>query len=177
MSDGADVHEQRRFRWAVALLVLGVFAAFVPGLVAGDRFVSLEYDRTAMQETVLLWDRVQPAPGSHDVFVPVEVIIPDGVTSLTGIASRDAAWAIGIVTLLFAPFLFVWWRRSAVGFGRVAGAVCCAAAGCEFSALVLTRLRDDCWSVGGIWWTVPLGAALMGAAFLVAPAPRRRDDA
>jgi hypothetical protein len=157
-------------RWAVALLVAGVVVAFVPGLAAGERFL---YPSPPL---VHLGPRPRPPFLISSGLVPDGLIVKFPPTSLVELVRTDAAWAIAAATLLASPLLFLWWRSSAIGFGRVAGVACCVAAAAAACVLVINRWEFEYFKPGWIWMSVPLGAALMAAAFLVAPAPRVRDE-
>jgi hypothetical protein len=164
-------------RWAVAVLLAGVLVAFVPALLAGDRFIVQRFDGEAW----LLGGRTG-ADGLARLPLPEwrgMALIPAGRgrSSLLTIARNELPWAVSVATLLVAPLLFVWWRRSAIGFGRTAGATTSVAAAGAVCAHVLTRSVDEHVSLDPMWWTTfPAGAALMAIAFLVAPAPRVRDE-
>jgi hypothetical protein len=184
MSDSTDLCARRRGRWAVTLLLLGLVVAFVPGLAAGDRSVPTSSGT---------WDVAVfgVASGTHS-FAPVgsnhfglrsaaertTTIVDDSypLASLSELVRGSVAWAVSAATLLLAPLLFLWWRRSATGFGRAAGVASCFAAAGAVCALVLTRPDCEFVSPAAIWCFVPLGGALMAAAFLVAPPPRVRDE-
>jgi hypothetical protein len=67
---------------------------------------------------------------------------------------------------------------AAIAFGRVTGVACCVAASSAVCAFALTvapgplDVAMDSWG----WIALPAGGLLMAAAFLVAPAPRVRDE-
>jgi hypothetical protein len=164
MSDAAP-RARRRIRWAVALLLLGFVVAFVPGLAAGDWFLSP--DKVKLE---LLGAGKYPNVGAYWTYRGV--IVP----SLIELVRYETGWAVAIGTLLGAPPLFVWWRRSAAAFVRATGALCCAAASLAVCLLALTHPLMEGLTRSWIWCAVPLGGALMAAAFLVAPPPRPRDD-
>jgi hypothetical protein len=167
MSDAPDLRARRRVRWAVALLLTGLAVAFVPALATGEEFL----------ESPWVVD-LDPGPASLSRF-SMHTVLPGTFppTALSELICTDPAWAVAIATLLTSPLLFLWWRVSAIGFGRVAGIACCVAAAAAACALVLTRPDREFGSPGRLWTTVPIGAVLMAIAFLVAPPPRRGDDA
>lgn len=192
MSDASDPRARRRLGRAVALLVIGLLVAFVPALVAGDRFLLDPY-----QASIAAWDQAIPSSAnatltygtvgtshygfggtSSEASVSADTFVVNfgPPTSLSDLVSSDIAWAIPAATLLLVPGLFLWWRRSAVTFGRIAGAASAIAASSVVCALVLTRDWNEFVPPGWIWVSVPLGGALMAAAFVVAPAPRVRDE-
>jgi hypothetical protein len=185
MSDAPDPRDRRRICWAVALVLLGFLVAFVPGLLSGDEFVprrptSTDWYSRPLSNTSFA---ATPAETSHagsgvarTFVIRSLTIVIDPPTSLVGLATTDLSWAVAAATLLVAPLLFLWWRRSATGFGRAAGVASCFAAAGAVCALVLTRPDCEVVSPAAIWCMVPLGGALMGAAFLLAPAPRVRDE-
>src|SRR5262245_43085643 len=185
MSDAPEPRGRRRVRWAVALLVLGLVVALVPGLGSGDHFLPSVF-------TDVQWDSAVPSVGgatftlaglNHFGFriessasLAFDTFPADPSTSFAGLVTTDLAWSVAAATLLVAPLLFVWWRRSAAGFVRIAGIAACVAATGAVCALVLTRRDREYLDLYSAWITVPAGAALMAAAFLVAPAPRVRDE-
>jgi hypothetical protein len=201
MSDAPDPRVRRRIRWAVALLLLGLLGAAIPPLVAGSGSRTVVYlfttgNRPTAASPVVLTTDLQPSEvlrvTGDDVFVDTKggvlnvrggaqfTITTSGVprwTSVVDLVQHDAGWAAAAVSIALAPFLFLWWRRSATTFVRVAGIACCAAAGLSVCALVLFGPDGAPPADARTWWTVPVGAALMAAAFLVAPPPSRRDDA
>lgn len=161
-----------RMRWAVALLVLGLVVAIVPSVVSGVRFVRAvivwSIPATSGQWRGR-WRDVCDEHGFHP-FGP----FPEGTSAIDLIRS-DTAWAVVAAALALVPLLFGWWRRADVGFARTAGITCAVAASASVVALVAS-IPDQSHLPVGVWWTVPLGGALMAAAFVVAPAPRRRDE-
>jgi hypothetical protein len=200
MSDGVDPRARRRGRWAIVLLLIGLLAAVVPALVAGSRSRTVVYlFRTGNGSTpprAIVMTTDSPTPEIYRVTGDdLSVDTNDGVvrirgsanlaltttgmppwTSVVDLVQHDAGWAAAAASIALAPLLFLWWRRAATAFVRVAGIACCAAAGVSVCALVLFRADGAPPVDGDTWWTVPLGAALMTAAFLVAPAPRVRDE-
>jgi len=188
-----------RTRVAVVLLLLGLAVAVMPGLAAGDAF------RPSAWICVGSWRLPFPptaapssgaAPTKYSIEgeeVTIELIggatnirakgsirivgTPFGRSSLIDLVLHEAGWTAAAVALLALAPLFVWWRRAALTFGRVAGIASSVAAAASVCLLVLVPRANPPEFVGGVWWTVPLGAVLMGAAFVVAPAPvPRRDD-
>jgi hypothetical protein len=140
--------------------------AFVPGLVAGERFL-LGAERYVIDcRTVSGYSalRVYRSLRGARSF------------SLPDLVRADASWTVAIATLAVAPALFLWWRRSPARFLRGAGVACCVAASAAVCTLALTRPYGEIGPLSWIWCTVPLGGALMAAAFLVAPAPQVRDE-
>ena len=182
MNDDAVLRARLRARCAVALLLVGLVVAFVPGLAAGDLFLPSPFPEFDVIIRSIGTDR--SVGTNHYGFGGVttaRVLVGAPVTtwpptSLIGWVRADGSWAASAVSLLVAPLLFLWWRRSAIGFGRVAGIVCCLAASSVVCLMVLTNPVREIAPPGWIWRTVPLGGALMAAAFLVAPAPRVRDE-
>ena len=174
----ADDDAKQRALGAIALLLLGVFVAFLPAIVAGDEFLRPEVD-PAWVASWMQHASITEVRGSGGMRAVVEtnvpIFLPSGPTSLVGLATTDVSWAVVVVSLLVAPGLFVAWRRSAITFGRVAGVACCVAATTAVCAIVQGQ-RDESLLFGARWCTVPIGGALMAAAFLVAPPPRRRDE-
>lgn len=177
-----DAAPRWRSRLAVALLLLGLVVAFVPGLIAGDEFLWSTATRKVLftngkvvRTYVVDFATATPGPSGPTRIVGLSFLIYP--TSLVELATTDIAWASSLVALGVAAGLFVWWRRTAIGFGRVVGIGSCAAAAVAVCALVLSRFDHEYVSPGWTWRTVPLGAALMAAAFVTAPAPPRRDDA
>ena len=163
-----------RVRWAVALLLVGLVVAFVPGLAAGDRFVRVR--------RVTIYATLQgPAESEHwvdegDALWAWEFdnAWPEG-TSACDLVRTDLGWAFVAGALAGAPALFLWWRRASLALARATGIACAIAAAVSATALATSLLHP--WKLPpGIWWTVPVGAAVMAAAFLVAPAPQVRDE-
>jgi hypothetical protein len=177
MSDAPDPRDRRRIRWAVALLLLGFLVAFVPGLAAGDDFVVVTSEWNVIEKGSRHDDHVSAPIVLHFYVRTDGTVLRVPPTSYCDLVGDDLSWATSAATLLVAPLLFLWWRRSALRFGRGAGIACCVVASAAISALVLTRADLEYMSLAWTWGTVPLGGALMVAAFLVAPAPRPRDDA
>jgi MFS superfamily sulfate permease-like transporter len=178
MSDAPAPRARRRGRWAVALLLVGFVGAFVPGLVAGERFVCSDPKWDHFNYFIEdMSDATDPLVGgtSHPAFGNL-VLVPSPPKSLLDLVQTDPSWAVAAATLLIAALLFLWWRRTSTSFVRVAGIACGMAASAAVCALVLTRPDREFLSLGWIWGTVPAGGALMAAAFLVAPAPRVRDE-
>jgi hypothetical protein len=161
---------KRRMRWAIAMLVAGVVVAFVPAIAAGERFL----DPYSPLVSLGPWHR--PPFNIHSGLIPDGLIVKFPPPSLVELVQTDAAWAIAAATLLASPMLFLWWRRSAIGFGRVTGVACCVAAAAAACVLVIHRWDSGYVKPGWIWTAVPLGGALMAASFLVAPAPQVRDE-
>lgn len=165
-----------RMRVAVAVMVVGAVVAFAPGLAAGDRFVSVmpiwfNPSRWDDRKDGLVWTEIS---GRFDFSWPHR-FEPLRGTSAVDLARLDSSWTIVAATLALVPALFVWWRRANFAFARAAGVACAVVASAAVVVLVksmpgLSKLP------GGAWWTVPVGGALMAAAFVVAPAPRVRDE-
>lgn len=174
-----------RARFAVVLLLLGLAVASVPGLAAGDAFRpgTVIYSVSRGPFTWVAAQRPTQNAFTVDVTTPrVEHtfrIYPRSPwrSSLPDLVLHETGWTAAAVALLALAPLFAWWRRAGLTFGRVAGVASSAAAAASVCLLVLVPRADTFESAGGVWWTVPLGAVLMGAAFAVAPAPvPRRDD-
>jgi hypothetical protein len=158
-----------RMRWAVALLVVGVVVAFAPGLAADMAFLRVVHiwhvdGRGEWIELVGLtrFDRTR-VDGS------------ELGTSALDLVRTEVAWAAIAASLGVVSLLFGWWRRDGFPFARWAGVGCSMAAAVSVIALVAS-MRGLSDVPSGNWWTVPLGGALMAAAFVVAPAPRVRDE-
>jgi hypothetical protein len=193
-----------RTRAAVALLVVGMLVASVPGLAVGDEFLSggslgawVRLDdpgqgpRPAGTATWSIqpaprWRgfRVSPAPPEDGSFVRFNAVrsafwsvptVPPPL-SMTNLVRHEAGWTAAALALVVTPLLFAWWRRRGASFGRGVGIACSLAGGAAVGALVLEAHARYGDAQGGVWWTVPLGALLMGAAFVVAPAPGRALD-
>ena len=190
MSDGADLPARRRARCAVAVLLIGLVVAFVPGLAAEQHFVRAvetfaclqpgpgsptyrwveldapdEQGGRASTAPVYTWNGIQPVQ-----------LVPIWGTSALELVRRELGWAAAAATLAIIPLLFACWRFGNASFGRSAG-VACAAVACISVCVLVGRMTDSSRLLpGGFWWTVPVGGALMAAAFLVAPPPRPRDD-
>ena len=192
-----------RARLGVVLLLLGLLVTVVPGLAAGDAFrpgvpgavvvtpvVPAQSSATAPPSGAVCFRTV-----AADRTVRVRMVRQDGTaialnqgvvftfsigppprSSLTDLVLHEAGWTAAALGLVVAPFLFVWWRRRGVPFARVVGIACSLAAGAAVGALVFESRARFSDAAGGVGWTMPLGAALMGAAFVVAPAPERRGD-
>jgi hypothetical protein len=197
MSDVQDRRTRRRARWAVALLIIGLLGAVVPALAAGSGFLPIEHIyRVEGSRLIPLSSPGSAGPAPMECRISGDVLAT-GVnaagltvrgsgeakimyiapwTSAVYLVQHDAGWAAAAAAIALAPLLFLWWRRAAVSFVRVAGLACCVAAGASVCAIVLLGQDEGSHVVGGTWWTVPVGAAVMAAAFLVAPTPRRRDD-
>jgi hypothetical protein len=179
MSDALERRWTRRAQWAVALLLLGSAVAFVPGLAAGDAFMRTQWttaNGSLPPFTTAKWTTTTPVTFGGRPFRirSLSFVIDD---SLTALVRNDPSWAASIATLVFAPFLFLWWRRSAIGFGRVAGVAACVAAATAVCGIVQLSAGREIAEPKWVWATVAIGGALMAAAFLVAPTPRPRDDA
>jgi hypothetical protein len=189
-----------RATFAVVLLLLGLLVTVVPGLAAGDEF------RRGLPGVVVVTPVVPaqssaPAPPSGELCFRVltadrTVRVRNGGpaitlnqtlaftitsgpptgSSLTDLVLHEAGWTTAALGLVIAPLLFVWWQRRGVSFARMLGIACSLAAGAAVGALVFESRARFSDAEGGNWWTLPLGAALMGAAFVVAPAPGRRSD-
>jgi hypothetical protein len=180
-----------RARLGVVLLLLGLVVAFVPGLAAGDRFLSVRWHFVVLDSPS---ERADAADLRRTRIAPAGVYSSGGPagtageiewpgSSLTNFVSNDTRWALAAATLLTVPLLFAWWRRSAAGFIRNAGFACSLAAAVAACAMALTHpapprnvFFEVATSRSGLWWTVPFGAALMAAAFAVAPTPARPLD-
>ena len=156
-----------RMRVAVAVLVIGLVVAFVPGLIAGEEFL----------RAVRVWfaDGHDEWLGSVYLFTHERRMPRCPGTSAEYLVRVDGGWAAVAISLALAPFLFGWWRLAGAGFLRIAGTGCAVAAGASAFAFVAS-MRGVSNLPDGVWWTVPLGGALMAAAFLVAPPPRVRDE-
>src|SRR5262245_2447209 len=172
-----DARRRRCDVWTVAMLVLGLLVALVPPLAAGDDFI---YPQPEMGRIGA--ELVRADFGKRRTFRDIHVrddgsyvLMPP--RALAELVQYRGSWAAAAATLLAGPLLFLWWRRSAIGFGRVAGVACCVAASGAVCAVVLTHPAREFASAGWAWCFVPLGGAMMAAAFVAAPAPLRRDDA
>jgi hypothetical protein len=190
-----------RARLAVVLLLLGLLVASVPGLAVGDEFLSagsfgawVRIDEgpqgpgppgpAPQKSPAWRWVRASPAPPHVGSFVrfnadrrafwSVPTVPPP--LSMTNLVRHEAAWTAAALALVVTPLLFAWWRRRGASFGRGVGIACSLAGGAAVGALVLEAHSRYADAQGGVWWTVPLGGALMGAAFLVAPPPTRAGD-
>lgn len=89
---------------------------------------------------------------------------------LAQLIGDEPRWALPIATLVVLPLWFVWWRRTAVSFGRVAGVALSLIVG---FAMWIFMLTDDSirWSqfvVISLTWAV----AAFVRAFSIAPDPR-----
>jgi len=202
MSDDAAPRARRRIRWAVALLLVGLLGAVVPALVAGPRFLSSAsvYPLADGRVIVIAGFAGRGGPGP---WVPIHYQVtgdrvsaeveggvltirargtitvtssPSAWTSAADLVTHEPGWTAAAVAIALTPLLFVWWRRSGAGVPRATGIACCVAASAAVCAFVLTRPANDVVSPGWVWCTVPAGAALMVAAFAVAPPPRMRDE-
>jgi hypothetical protein len=152
-----------RSRVAVALLLIGLVAAFVPGLAAGSGFRPCG------------WISISQGSVTSDCVVIVRR--PIGRSTLCDLVAFEPGWTAAAAALLAMAPLYVWWRRSGVPFARVVGVAACVAAAAAVCVFVLVPESDHEQAIGGCWWTMPLGGLLMAAAFCVAPAPARaRDD-
>lgn len=163
-----DVARAGRVRMAVALLVVGLFVAFVPALAAGEDFLPVVQIPVWDDEGRSQW--VQVATRHH--MGRTWYLSP--WTSATTMVRSDAAWAAIAISLVLVPALFAWWRGAGFRVARTAGLVCAVAASASVVALVMSMQLSHV--LAGVWWTVPAGGALMAVAFVVAPAPRRRDE-
>jgi hypothetical protein len=156
---------------AITLLVLGLVVAFVPGLAAENGFL----------RAIHLWSGDSSETRDWWMYVPgrfhMPVLSVDRVlgTSALDLIRSEVEWAIVAASLGLVPVLFGWWRRAGVGFARTGGVGVSVAAAASVIALV-GSMRGLSDLPAGVWWTVPLGGALMAAAFLVAPTPRVRDE-
>jgi len=195
----------RRTLCAHLLLLVGLAVAVAPGLTAGQDFAprsprrvfsSFASIRVQVAATPVGAGTAKPVVWFHTVRAPDSSAPAAGSVgpaaaqpfSLTyfwqplsptavDLVQSDAGWAAAAVSIALAPFLFLWWRRAGTSFGRIAGIACGAVASAAVCSLVLVPREGTAAVVGGVWWTVPLGGALMCAAFLVAPAPSpMRDD-
>ena len=186
-----------RARLGVVLLLLGLAVAAVPGLAAGNAFLPRLWFRVGSVTTPLPLVQVKStgataAPvltSSGNVIVSPRLRVvateagaiyvitgwPSAPTSLADLVLHEPGWTAAAIALLTMVPFYAWWRRCGLSFGRIAGVATCIASAAEVCVLVLVPAPDPPvdWRV---WWTVPLGAALMGAAFVVAPAPRRALD-
>src|SRR5262245_56103358 len=176
MSDAPDPRARRRLRWAVVLLLLGFLGAVVLALVAGRGSGAVVYlfatvdGSTPPPPVVMPTDsptaQTWRVTGDH-----LSVDTSDGVLKISGVTitaksnglrswtsifdlvQHDAGWAAAAVAIALAPFLFLWWRRAATSFGRVAGIACCAAAGVSVCLLVLFRPDGAPPVDAATWWT------------------------
>jgi len=187
MSDAPDPRARRRGRWAVALLLLGLVVALVPGLVAGDEFLGAEIngDWDVSIRGVANGTFTFVGPGTNHAGFggrPTHTVLTTDAfrtplaDSLVDSVRTDLSWAGSLASLIVAPLLFLWWRRSAIRFGRIVGAACCVATSTVVCVTLLTHPMYEFATLGRVWLTVPLGGALMAAAFVVAPAPRVRHE-
>ena len=196
MSDAPNPRARWRVGLAVALLLVGLLGAVIPALAAGTAFlpdervyqvdgskaIPMSFAKSAPTPVECRFTgetySVGPTPGGMTINgrgrVTLSIIAP--WTSADWLVLHDARWTSVAAAFAIAPLLFLWWRRAAWSFGRVAGIACCAAGGVSVCAIVLLGRDEGSRVVGGTWWTVPLGAAVMLAAFVVAPAPRVRDE-
>ena len=193
MTDEPRSRVTGRSRFAVLLLLLGVVAAFVPGLAAGNGFRPCGW---ISKGTFLIPKPPVSGSGAYRITgdgarvggdARAIVVTGNAQITYTGVGSGRArlcdlvayepGWTAAAAALIAMAPLYLWWRRGGLAFARVAGIAACiaaAAAVCVFVLVPRTLFEE---SIGGIWWTMPLGALLMAAAFLVAPAPvRSRDD-
>ena len=188
----------------VVLLLFGLLVTVVPGLAAGDAFhPGLPGGVIVTRVVPAQASATAPPSGDRSFRVSLPLVTADGETrvrqggpaialnqtlaftftfgpppgsSLTDLVLHEPGWTAAALGLVLAPLVFVWWRRRGVPFARVVGIACSLAAGAAVGALVFESRARFSDAEGGVWWTLPLGAALMGAAFLVAPAPERRGD-
>ena len=166
MSDGAGPSARRRTRRSAALLLLGLFVAIVPGLLAGHEFLADQHVKSEF------------SPGGswysdRDFYFLMRGELPP---SLFDLMRFEHAWTVAMATLALAPGVFLWWRWSGARFARVVGAACCAVACLAVCALAFTHPYFGNDNRGWTWCAVPVGGALMAAAFLAAPTPRVRDE-
>ena len=194
MSEDADVRAKRLVRWAVAVLLLGLVVALVPGLAAGEGFVravdfrihlSLPQPGEFVSDG---WVEVagpneaggsfsfETTPYSSTKPPPNVTLVQICGTRASTLVRDELSWTAAAAALAIAPLLFAWWRFGNPSFGRTAGVACAVVASLTVCVLV-SRMADTSWTFpAGVWWTVPAGGALMAAAFVVAPTPRRRDE-
>lgn len=188
-----------RPRIAVVLLLLGVVVAFVPGLMAGSSFRPCAWIASGSinlplaplqpmsggatpQSYVITGDDVKLSGSGSTFSVRASggVVIfglPIGRSTLCDLVAFEPGWTAAAAALLAMAPLYLWWRRGGLPFARFIGFAACVASAAAVCVFVLVPRSTHEQSVGGIWWTMPLGALLMAAAFLVAPAPvRSRED-
>jgi hypothetical protein len=188
-----------RARLGVVLLLLGLAVAAVPGLAAGDDFLPRSWTGTGCVQIPLPFAGA-PTTGPGPFLIRASgdglsattsagaiTIQASGTftitgwpfvhSSLTGLVLHEPGWTAAAIALLSMVPFYGWWRRGGLSFGRAAGVAACVAAAAGVCVLTLAAPTGSVdVAVGAVWWTVPFGAALMGAAFLVAPAPERRGD-
>src|SRR5262245_20552068 len=123
MSDDATPRARWRTRCAVALLLLGLGAAFVPALVADQGFLRIIHlwHVDGREEWVEVMGRGYSwRPGVTDLH--------PGTTAEMMVCS-EIGWAALAISLASVPLLFGWWRLAGVAFVRIAGLACTVAAG------------------------------------------------
>ncbi len=181
-------------RVALALLLIGLFIAFVPGLAAGNGFMPRAWVSSGSIQIALPMasgqsQRFATATGDElTIDTTGGVLTIRGKTSinltgswfapssLTDLALAEPGWAAAVAALLAMAPLYAWWRRGSLSFGRVLGAATGVVAAAAVCAMAIDSAHDLSTVTSGEWWTVPLGALLMGAAFVVAPEPVRRSE-
>jgi hypothetical protein len=178
----ASATASRRYA-AYALIALGALGV-VASAVSGGGFMGM---RAELGDFHFDW-ALPPDEAAGDTVSTVttvtkQIVAMSSTKSLGALVSGDPFWYFAFGTLAAALAWFVWWRRSAMAYGRVLG-VAASLAGAAAVRVAVGRSfvapaspPDSTWTTtfGGTFWLLVAAGVCLALAFLVAPPPRDPD--